>query len=214
MTRRWVRRFGAVALATVAVLGITNCTADITAPETPTVEQQTETELFGLGSWLDRLLGGGDNDDGGSEDAGEYTLITTERRDVGLIELLVTRLLGLDGGLLSILGHSIYVPDDAIDGVALFSIQVENEGIVEVDLSATRISLLGLIDIGSQGFDEPVTLTLSYANATNVEDPDDLVILRRLPDGGFEELPTTVNKRNKTVSAKLDHFSGYCMAAN
>lgn len=214
MTRRWVRRFGAVALATVAVLGITNCGRDITAPETPPVEQQSQTELLGLGGLLDDLFDRGGDEQNDSDQAGEYTLITEEPHDVGLLDLLVSRLLGLGGGLLSILGHSIYVPADAIDGVALFSLQVENDGYIEVDLSATRISLLGLIDIGSQGFDKPVTLTLSYARATNVEDPDDLVILRRLPDGGFEELPTTVNKRNKTVSAKLDHFSGYCMAAN
>lgn len=218
MTRRWVRRFGAVALATVVVFGTANCGRDITAPETPTFEQTpTETELFGLGGWFNWLFGGGDsNDDGGEvEDAGQYTLIQEPTRRVGLLELLLSTLLGSNGGLLSLLGHSIAVPAGAVDGPALFSIEVENEGIVEVDLSATRISLLGgLIDIGAQGFDRPVTLTLSYARATNVEDPDDLVILRRLPGGGFEELPTTVNKWNKTVSAKLEHFSGYCMAAN
>lgn len=214
MTRRWVRRFGAAALATVAVLSIANCGRDITAPETPTIEQQSETELFGLTSWLGGVLGGDDDNDG-SDQAGEYTLIQEQPQDVGLIELLVTRILGLDGGLLSLLGHSIRVPSGAVDGLTLFSMQVENGGYVEVDLNATTIRLLGgVIDIGGQGFDRPVTLTLSYARATNVEDPDDLVILRRLPGGGFEELPSVVDKKKKTVSAKLDHFSGYCLAAN
>ncbi len=211
MTRRWVARFGAVAFVLAAMLGTTSCGQDLTAPETPTVEQ-TDTELFGLGSWLSRLLGG-DNNDGQS---GEYTLIKERPRLIGgLLDFLVVDLLGLDGGLLSVLGHSILVPPGAVDRPALFSIEVQRNGLVEVDLTATARDWRGrIIDIGEQGFDEPVTLTLSYERATNVDDPDDLVILRRLPGGGFEELPTTVDRQNKTVSAQLDHFSRYCMATN
>ncbi|MHB1170268.1 MAG: hypothetical protein ACYC28_13400 [Longimicrobiales bacterium] len=65
MTRRWVNRIGALALAVFIVVGTSSCSQDVIAPEPqPT---PTETELLGLGGLLNGLLGGGPSQ------IGEYT---------------------------------------------------------------------------------------------------------------------------------------------
>jgi hypothetical protein len=55
---------------------------------------------------------------------------------------------------------------------------------------------------------------MSYARAKNVTDPDDLVIVRMLPGGRYQVIPTTVDKRRKVIWAELEHFSKYAMASN
>lgn len=133
----------------------------------------------------------------------------------------VTDLIGPEGGLLAVLNHTLFVPEGAVDDPTLFVMSVLPDGHVHVDLRAFQRSWWwGWYDIGSQGFDQPVTLSLSYLGATNLpaDKIDDLVILR-MPEGWdheddavFEVVPSTVNPDGGTVSAELDHFSGYCLA--
>ncbi len=205
MTRRWVNRIGALALAAFIVVGTSSCSQDVIAPEPqPT---PTETELLGLGGLLNGLLGGGPSQ------IGEYTLVK-ERLALPL-DLDLSKIIGINGGSLSLLGHTITVPAGAVDRPVLFTLIVARPGYVEVELDATISGLFGrIIDVGGNGFDEPVDLTLSYSRATNVDDPSRLVILRRLPGGAIEEMPSTVDTQRKTVTAQLDHFSRYCLAAN
>jgi hypothetical protein len=129
-------------------------------------------------------------------------------------QLSITGLLGTVGGTLDVLGHSIFVPKGAVSKPTLFTVFALPGGYVEVDLRAGLRGILGiLIDIGGRGFNEPVTVTLSYERSTNIPDPSKLVVLRL--NGLFGEpevIPTTVDPVNKTVSAKLDHFSRYAIA--
>ncbi|NLG61075.1 MAG: hypothetical protein GX539_02435 [Candidatus Cloacimonetes bacterium] len=202
MTRRWVNRIAALALAATVMAGV-SCGREVAAPQLEPAP--TETELLGLGGLLGGLLG--------PSQIGEYTLV--QERLALPLDLDISKIIGINGGSISLLGHTITVPAGAVDRPVLFTLILARPGYVEVELDATISGLLGrIIDVGGKGFDKPVSLTLTYSRATNVSDPSRLVILRRLPGGAIEEVPSTVDTRTKTVTAKLDHFSRYCMAVN
>ena len=113
------------------------------------------------------------------------------------------------------MGHSLVVPAGAVSTPTLFTMTLPRLGYVEVELHATVRDLLGrLIDVGAAGFDRPVTLSMSYARATNVDDPRDLVILHKLGNDRYEVIPSVLNQSTKRLTAQLEHFSGYCMASN
>ena len=123
--------------------------------------------------------------------------------------------IGLLGGSISVANHTVSVPLGAVTLPTLFSLTHANNGYVEIDARATVTDLLGrILDVGGLGFKKPVTMTLTYARATNVTDPTRLKIVRLMPNGQHEVLPTTVNTYNKTISAKLDHFSRYAMVSD
>jgi hypothetical protein len=131
-------------------------------------------------------------------------------------ELSISATIGSNGGELTLLGHTLTVPVGAVTRPTLFLITVLPTGYVEVDLTASITGLLGnLLDVGSRGFLKPVPVTLSYASATNVEDPRWLTILRvnsLLGYRQYEVMPSTVDRDRKTVTAELDHFSRYVIA--
>ena len=145
---------------------------------------------------------------------GGYTLIE-DQLDPSVNDLSVGRVIGLEGGSVKLLGHSIHVPLGAVSQPTLFTMTVVTNGYVEVDLLALG-GLGGLIDVGSAGFAQPVTVRLTYARSPNVTDPARLLILRKLGpgyQGSYEVMPTRVNTTTKTVEAELDHFSSYVMAS-
>lgn len=163
--------------------------------------------------------------DAAAMEAQGYTVITEPAPRTSLLWWLIRTvqqtlalLLDSDGGLLSILSHSLFVPQDAVSEPTLFSMTVIQSGYVEVELTATPKSLLSRLFFWRAPepvkFDVPVDLSLSYARATNVTDPSRLKILRVNPDGRHEIMPSTVDPETKTVTAKLDHFSRYCLIAN
>lgn len=137
---------------------------------------------------------------------------------VRTVDATLALLIGSDGGLLSLLGHAISVPQGAVLEPTIFSMTVIQQGHVEVELTATPKSLLSKLffwrSVEEVQFQVPVDLTLSYARATNVTDPSRLKILRINPDGRHEVMPSTVDPVTKTVTAELDHFSRYCMVAD
>lgn len=134
------------------------------------------------------------------------------------LPLQVTDLISLKGGTLTLLGHTLIVPPGAVNSPTLFTMLIGLNGYVEVHLEALSPSLLGgLLNIGGRGFRKPVRVTLSYANASNVGDPNDLVIVHLPGWWGYstaEPLPSTVDPVRKTVTAELDHFSRYALASN
>jgi hypothetical protein len=134
----------------------------------------------------------------------------------GLPAIEVSKLIGLSGGSLHLAGHSIEVPEGAVSVPTLFTLSLVTDGYVEVELTAVVSSISGsVLDVGGNGFGgSTVALTLSYAAATNVGDPDDLLILRMLKDGQVEALDVVVEPNGKRVTAQLDHFSRYCLASN
>lgn len=164
--------------------------------------------------------------DGASLSAQGYTLITEPAvhtrsllgRVVKVVVTTLSKLLGTDGGVLTILNHVLTVPQGAVTEPTIFSMSVIQAGYVEVELTAVPKSLLQSLffwrKIEEVSFEVPVELTLSYARATNVTDPSRLKIMRVNPDGNHEILPSVVDPVKQTVTAELDHFSRYCMIAN
>ena len=142
----------------------------------------------------------------------DYTLV--EASPLALPEQ-ATALIGGSGGVLSLLGNTLTVPAGAVGRSTLFSMTRLSGGNIQVDLLALRFDLFGgVIDVGAGGFlgGKSVQVKLSYAGATNVDDPDRLVVLYLRSDGGVEEVPTTVDEGTQTVTAELEHFSRYAMA--
>lgn len=137
---------------------------------------------------------------------------------VKTVDATLSKLLGLDGGVLALLDHVLNVPAGAVTEPTVFSMTVLQNGYVEVELTAVPKSLLSSLffwrKVEEVKFVKPVELSLSYARATNVTDPSRLRIMRVNPDGNHEILPSTIDLEKKTVTAELDHFSRYCMVAN
>lgn len=140
------------------------------------------------------------------------------RRLVQVVDATIAVLIGHDGGVLSLLGHLLTVPQGAVTESTIFSMTVLQQGYIEVELTATPKSLLSTLFFWRTAepvqFNVPVELSLSYARATNVTDPSRLKIMRVMPDGRHEILASTVDPVKQTVTAELDHFSRYCMIAD
>ncbi|MBW3629047.1 MAG: hypothetical protein KY464_07085 [Gemmatimonadetes bacterium] len=125
------------------------------------------------------------------------------------------QVIGVAGGALELSGHTLTVPAGAVSEPTLFSMIVLPNGRIEIELLATTVEPFGQSrDVGSGGFQNgnTVRLTLSYARATNVDDPSRLVLLYLRDDGGVEKIPTTLDQATQTITAELQHFSRYCMA--
>jgi hypothetical protein len=129
-------------------------------------------------------------------------------------EGFVSGLIGLLGGVLRLDGHSLDVPRGAVLQLTLFTMATPSTPVVDVDLNAIGGELVGGLLSRLGVFRRPVRVEMSYARAKNVTDPDDLVIVRMLPGGRYQVIPTTVDKRRKVIWAELEHFSKYAMASN
>jgi len=118
-------------------------------------------------------------------------------------------IIGAGGGSISAGGHTITVPAGAVSGPTSFSMQVIDEGYVEVYI----LALAGGTNVGAQGFNSPVSLTLSYANANpeDVADPSKLLILRYLADGSTQQVSVALNETAQTVMGYLNSFSRYAL---
>lgn len=184
----------ALLIATPLLSSCNEATPPITAVETVQPQQDLIGDLLELaGGVIDHLIGG---TDANGPDASAW--------------------IGPAGGTVSTAAYTLIVPANAVSKNTLFKIEPTNTGYYIVDLHAYQkggLLNLSLIDVGSKGFLKPVTLRMSYANATNVEDPQDLLIVY-VSSGGVEVKTSVVNTTTKTVSASLDHFSKYAMATD
>ena len=173
------------------------------APESGAVETTGSSNLLGL-------TGSSSSDDGEQD----YVRIT-DRLPTDVPSLSISSVIGLLGGEVHLAGHVIRVPAGAVTLPTVFTLTVATNGYVEVDVKALTTDLLGrTLNIGEKGFKKPVTLTLTYARATNVTDPARLKLMRLNSDGKHEILPSKVSDTGKVVSAQLDHFSRYCLIAD
>jgi len=210
MTRATFRRSGLTAL--LLALSFISCdhAGPAQDPVAPTESVGEPQQLLGL--FEPRTVRARDEDGV----IREYELVREPILNLDLSDLRVSQVIGLEGGTLTLLGHTLTVPRGAVDEPALFTLLVLPSGYVSVELTALTGSLLGgLIDLGSGGFLTPVQVELSYSRARGVEDPDDLVILRMNPRGlryVHQALPSDTDESTRTVEAWLDHFSAYCMA--
>lgn len=139
---------------------------------------------------------------------------------ITLVEGAVTELdpasavIGVEGGSLSLAGHTLVVPTGAVSQPTLFTMAPLANGLIEVDLGAVRTTGHGeLVDVGEEGFPpgRRVRLTLSYAGATGVDDPRRLLVVHRRDDGVLVPLDSRVDEASRTVAVELEHFSRYCI---
>lgn len=151
---------------------------------------------------------------------GNTYLLVEDVLPTDLDDLSVSKLIDEDGGQISLAGHRLTVPDDAVEQPTLFTMTLATNGYLEVDLSATVTDLLGnVVEVGTEEnpFQEPVTLTLRYNRSPNVDDDvePDLINMRMIGDDHddlHEPLESEVDEEQGTVSTELPHFTGYCMA--
>lgn len=195
--KRFVRVLRSTALIAVAALAVGSCDRGAQDPTGPATPDQS-------------LLWWGHHDD---DQDWELIRERTSLTDV----LKVTQVIGVDGGEIVLLGRKLTVPAGAVDQPTLFTVAVLPNGYLSVDMLALRLTWLGrLLNIGAQGFDQPLTLEISYANATNVRDPHELKVLQYeglLGILGEKTLvPSEVDTERQVIIAHLEHFTGYCVA--
>lgn len=127
----------------------------------------------------------------------------TEER-VGSVEALI----GPAGGTLSLGEHILFVPPNAVDAEATFRMEKQAGTHVRLHLTASRHADN---DVGRRGFNRPLTLMLSYRDATNLtaNDVPALQVMYIRNDQRVEPLPSSVNYFDRWVGTELRHFSEY-----
>lgn len=202
-----------LAMVVMAIVIIAGCdkASEPLAPEESVAPQS------GL---LSDLLGGRK----GGPNAGSYTLVEGQLRTS---KKTVSQWIGPLGGTLILPGeskdllpafHAIVVPPLAVTQPTLFTMSIASDKYIMVDLRAEQQTLFGLKDVGSKGFNLPVVLWLSYADATNLVNVDlnSLLILHMREDGRPPEPVKSVVQVgvHKYVIGTLFHFSKYAMAVD
>jgi hypothetical protein len=203
MARRGAFLRSVAMLAAVFVVASCDHTADRESPLAPVTPAAPQAGV--VGDLLSDILR--------PPPPGPFTLIT-ETPHSGPFQL--TRLLNISGGTISVAGITVDVPAGAVTVPTLFTVFALPTPVIDASLTAVIPQWLGrVLDIGERGFNKPVTITMSYAQATNVVDPSKLVIVYyNYDENRLEALPSTVDTVRKTVSARTRHFSKYGMASN
>lgn len=125
--------------------------------------------------------------------------------------LQVSRVISVLGGSVSLAGHSLSIPAGAVTLPTVFTLTLMPTGHVDVELTGVLTSLLGRdVDVGAAGLRRPASLTLTWARASNVDDPHRLRIARVANDV-TELLATDVDSGSRTVSTALEHLSRYVL---
>jgi hypothetical protein len=160
-------------------------------------ESLNESALVGPGDQSEILIIDRDAQTG-------YTIARETDPAVGVVSSIIDE----NGGSLSIGNHVLTVPVGAVDGPTTFTMtKLVDE--IEVGLTATRLLPN---DVGHAGFNVPVTLSLSYANAAEV--PANLASLRVLwvkANGQMEPQPSALDTDGHVVVGTLSHFSKYAL---
>ena len=161
-------------------------------------ESLSENALMGPGDKSDILII--ETDENG------YTIARETDPAVGVVTAVIDR----NGGSLNIGNHVLTVPAGAVDFPTTFTMtKLVDE--IEVGLTATRIVPN---DIGRRGFNVPVKLSLSFANAAEVPaNAGELKVLWVKADGSVEAQPTAVDATDEAAVGSLTHFSQYALGA-
>jgi hypothetical protein len=116
-------------------------------------------------------------------------------------------LLGPLGGLLSLDGHSLFVPIDALLNLAFVTMREPATTNVEVDV---RVNFRP-----HWQFAKPVTVTLDYSRceASDIgEGPVTVVEINSFTKEILREVGGVDNRDAEKISFETDHFSGYAVA--
>jgi hypothetical protein len=189
------RSFKLLAVALIAITPMLSSCADTNEPSAPATVQPQEGLITDLLGGVLRLVG-----------------VVLTGPDANGPD--VSKWIGPAGGTISTAAYTLVVPANAVSVNTRFDVEPTNTGAYMLDLHAYKKGLLGLIDVGAAGFNKPVTLTVSYANAEGVENARQIVIVYVKSSSSVEVQATTVNTTNQTVSSQLSHFSKYAMVQN
>ena len=159
-------------------------------------ESLSESALVGPGGKSDVLII--ETDENG------YTRARETDPAVGVVTAVIDR----NGGSLNIGNHVLTVPAGAVDHPTTFVMTKLVEEI-EVGLTATRVLPN---DVGRRGFNVPVRLSLSYANAAEIPvNESAMKVVWVKPDGEVEVQSSAVDTEDEAVVGALNHFSGYAL---
>ena len=159
-------------------------------------ESLSENALVGPGDKSDILII--------EKDENGYTVARETDPAVGV----VTAVIDENGGSLNIGNHVLTVPAGAVDAPTTFTMtKLVDE--IEVGLTATRVLPN---DIGHAGFNVPVRLSLSYANAAEVPaNAAEMAVAWVKANGDIEPQPSEVDMSGEAVVGSLKHFSAYAI---
>ena len=159
-------------------------------------ESLSESALVGPGGKSDILII--------ERDENGYTTARETDPAVGV----VTAVIDHNGGSLNIGNHVLTVPAGAVEHPTVFEMtKLVDE--IEVGLTATRVLPN---DVGRQGFNVPVRLSLSYANAAEIPaDASAMKVVWVKPNGEIEVQSSAVDTEGEAVIGALNHFSGYAL---
>lgn len=133
--------------------------------------------------------------------------IATTRSLAGATKRSAT--IGAEGGSVSVNGHTLIVPANAVSSPTVFSMQVVEARAVHVKLRAVRVSDGAAV---TQFPIAPVQLTLDArdVDATDLSGLKVVYLVDGTYDGNREILQNSaVDVMRRTVSAHLSHFSDY-----
>jgi hypothetical protein len=190
----------------IAVPMLASC-SDVTGPVEPTTNIERQDGLLG------DLLGG--------------VIETAVDLVGGVVGLLGNILSGPDangkvasawidsrGGTVKTAAYTLTVPKGAVSTKTQFVIEPSNTGTYMVELHAYQNGLFGKVEVGHRGFRKPVLFTVSYRNADGVENERKLGIIYIKSPKEVELQRTSVDSRDKDITAFLSHFSKYAMVQN
>ena len=126
----------------------------------------------------------------------------------------VSAWIGSEGGTLRTAAYTIVVPQGAVTRKTQFEIWPLNNGTYTVELKAYQQGLLGKVDVGVRGFQKPVELRFSYAQAQGITDLKRLGIIYIQSPERVELQKVWLDTTNRTITAPLGHFSKYAMVQN
>ena len=135
------------------------------------------------------------------------TLVSTESFEDGVVTVAIV---GRRGGTITAGRHSLEIPRNAVLEDTEFRMEVLSGSTILVDLSARSVGSGEAVS----AFPDELTLTLSYRNVLSSSDAKRLrnVYLHEDSPDQLVRLPSRLDKKNKTISSPIEHFSIYGMA--
>jgi hypothetical protein len=197
----WTRRFSAVGLSLLLLVGVSCTSTDAALTEAPVTSSSDQAQpQFGL---VGDLTGGLTSTVNG--------LTTTVVGTLGSVtDLLLcspqpyakaTKVIGPRGGVIRVGSHTLSIPGNAVEGTVLITAEQ-----VSGKTNSIRFSPEGL------HFEKPATLTMTYDNCAVVLLQKKIVYTDEKLNI-LEVLTASLDIfKKKEVTAPIDHFSRYALA--
>jgi hypothetical protein len=118
---------------------------------------------------------------------------------------------GPEGALLRADNYFLYVPENAVNEITTFTMNVGTDGLAQLTATADRGEGVRE-DVGVLGFQRPLTLALYYGNSSEgIANANNLSIAWVQDNGSLQPVLSQVNTNYKVVYGELSHFSAYAI---